>query len=139
MNKRSTKGKRGFEFLREKSEFISNDDHNLCLEDQAVQHYRNLLFDNILSKTFIQNMGVYGLQPPRLLCPCDFSGKNTGEGHHSFLQGIFPMQELNPSLLHCRQILYCLSHKQGLNVNLLLNVNKDSFAIQVTVEYKHFT
>ena len=36
MNKRSTKGKRGFEFLREKSEFISNDDHNLCLEDQAV-------------------------------------------------------------------------------------------------------
>ena len=30
---------------------------------------------------------------------------------HSFLQGIFPTQGLNPGLLHCRQILYCLSHQ----------------------------
>ena len=28
----------------------------------------------------------------------------------SFLEGIFPTQELNPELLHCRQILYRLSH-----------------------------
>lgn len=61
MNKRSTKGQQGFEFSREKPGFISNDDHNLCLEDQDVEHSRNLLFDNILSKTLIQNMGVYGL------------------------------------------------------------------------------
>ena len=27
------------------------------------------------------------------------------------LQGIFPTQGLNPRLLHCRQILYCLSHQ----------------------------
>ena len=27
------------------------------------------------------------------------------------LQGIFPTQELNPGLLHCREILYQLSHK----------------------------
>jgi len=27
------------------------------------------------------------------------------------LQGIFPTQELNPGLPHCRQILYCLSHQ----------------------------
>ena len=35
-------------------------------------------------------------------------------GCHALLQGIFPIQGLNPSLLHllhCRQILYCLSHK----------------------------
>ena len=38
------------------------------------------------------------------------SGKNTGVGSHSILQGIFPIQELNPSLLHCRHILYHLSH-----------------------------
>ena len=38
-------------------------------------------------------------------------GKNTGEGSHSLLQGIFPTQELNPCLLHCRQILYHLSHQ----------------------------
>ena len=31
-------------------------------------------------------------------------------GRHSLLQGIFPAQGLNPSLPHCRQILYLLSH-----------------------------
>ena len=37
--------------------------------------------------------------------------KNTGVGSHSFLQEIFPTQGLSPDLLHCRQILYCLSHQ----------------------------
>ena len=32
-------------------------------------------------------------------------------GHHFLLQGIFPTQESNPGLLHCRQILDCLSHQ----------------------------
>ena len=36
-------------------------------------------------------------------------GKNIGVGSHSLLQGIFPNQGLNPSLLHCRQILYYLN------------------------------
>ena len=40
-------------------------------------------------------------------------------GGHSFLQGIFPTQGWNPGLLHCRQILYCLSHK-GSHVRILL-------------------
>ena len=40
-----------------------------------------------------------------------FPGKNTGVGCHFLLQGIFPTQELNLGLLHCRQILYCLSYK----------------------------
>ena len=30
---------------------------------------------------------------------------------HSFLQRIFPTQGLNQGLLHCRQILYHLSHQ----------------------------
>ena len=38
-------------------------------------------------------------------------GQNTGVGSLSLLQGIFPTQGWNPSLLHCRQILYQLSHK----------------------------
>ena len=33
------------------------------------------------------------------------SGKNTGVGYHSLLQGIFPTQGSNPGLLHCRQTL----------------------------------
>ena len=32
-------------------------------------------------------------------------------GSLSFLQGIFPTQGSNPGLLHCRRILYQLSHK----------------------------
>ena len=38
-------------------------------------------------------------------------GKNTGVSCHALLQGIFPMQGSNPGLLHCRPILYCLSHQ----------------------------
>jgi len=49
--------------------------------------------------------------PARLLCPWDSSGKNTGVGCHFLLQGIFPTQGSNPGLLHCRQILYHLSHQ----------------------------
>ena len=37
--------------------------------------------------------------------------KNTGVGILSLLQQIFPTQESNQDLLHCRQILYQLSYK----------------------------
>ena len=38
-----------------------------------------------------------------------FLGKNTGVDCHFLLQGIFPTQDLNPALPHCRQKLYRLS------------------------------
>ena len=63
------------------------------------------------------------------LCPWDFSGKNTGVGCHSFLQGLFPTQSLNPSvlcLLHCRWILYQLSHQGS-----LINTKPFSFFVCV--------
>ena len=37
--------------------------------------------------------------------------QNTGMGSLSLLQGIFPTQESNPDLQHCRPILYLLSHQ----------------------------
>ena len=40
----------------------------------------------------------------------DSLGKNTGVGCHALLQEIFPTHTSNPGLLHCRWILYCLSH-----------------------------
>ena len=43
--------------------------------------------------------------------PWNSSGQNTGVGSLSLLQGIFPTQGSNPGLLHCRWILYQLSHK----------------------------
>ena len=39
--------------------------------------------------------------------------KKTGRSCCFLLQGIFPTQGLNPGL-HCRQILYCLSHQRSL-------------------------
>ena len=36
--------------------------------------------------------------------------KNSGVGSLAFLQQIFPTQESNQGLLHCRQILYQLSY-----------------------------
>ena len=43
--------------------------------------------------------------------PWNSPGKNTGVGSLSLLQGIFPNQGSNPGLLHCRRILYQLSHQ----------------------------
>ena len=47
------------------------------------------------------NYTVHGIPP----------GQNTGVGSLFLLQGVFPIQESNPGLSHCRQILYQLSHK----------------------------
>ena len=51
------------------------------------------------------------LWPCGLYSPWNSPGQNTGVGSLSLLQGIFPTQGSNPGLLHCRQILYQLSHK----------------------------
>ena len=51
------------------------------------------------------------LWPRGLYSPWNSPGQNTGVGSLSLLQGIFPTQGSNPGLLHCRRILYQLSHK----------------------------
>ena len=40
----------------------------------------------------------------------DFPGENTGVGCYFLLQGIFPTQEWNQGLLHCRHFFTVLSH-----------------------------
>ena len=46
-------------------------------------------------------------------------------GSHSLFQGIFPTQGSNPSLLHCRQIPYHLSHQGSpYKKSLLANVGE---------------
>ena len=50
------------------------------------------------------------LRPHGLYSPWNSPSQNTGVGSLSLLQGIFPIQGSNPGLLHCRQILYQLSH-----------------------------
>ena len=67
---------------------------------------------------------------PTLCDPMDFSvthqaplsadspGMITGVGCHFLLQKIFPPQRSNLGLLHCRQILYGLSHQGSANIYL---------------------
>ena len=43
----------------------------------------------------------------------DSPGMNTGVGCYALLQGFFPTQRWIPGLLHCRQILYRLSHQRS--------------------------
>ena len=43
--------------------------------------------------------------------PWNSPGQNTRVGSLSLLQEIFPTQGSNPGLLHCRRILYQLSHQ----------------------------
>ena len=59
----------------------------LCVLSHSV------VFDSLLP---------HELQPTRLLCPMEFSGKNTGVGSHSLHREIFPTQGWNPGLLYCR-------------------------------------
>ena len=71
----------------------------------------------------------HGLQPARLQRPWDSPGKNTGVGCHALLQGIFPTQGSNPSLL-------CLLHWQMVSLPLsplgsLVNLVHVSEKIQI--------
>ena len=73
----------------------------------------------------------FGLSPTRLLCSWDFSGKNTRVGCHFLLQGIFPTQGSNPHPLHCRRILYPLSHLETKQYKMYFNLKIDMFNCRV--------
>ena len=60
------------------------------------------------------------LWPHGLYSPWNSAGPNTGVGSLPLLQGIFPTQGSNPGLLHCRWILYQLSHKGSLMTSIAL-------------------
>ena len=52
-----------------------------------------------------------GCSPPGSSVHGDSPGNNTGVGCHALLQGVFLTQGSNLDLLHCRWILYHLSHQ----------------------------
>ena len=69
--------------------------------------------------------------PLGLLCSWNSPGKNTGMSSHSLLQGISLTPESNLGLLHCRQILYHLSHqgiKGYVNPKLLIYPSSPPFS-----------
>ena len=81
-------------------------------QSQIIQCYTIHSSD---SRSVVSNsLRHHGLQAARLLCLWNFPGKNTGVSCHFLLQGIFPTQGWNTGPLHCRQILYHLSHQGSL-------------------------
>ena len=73
----------------------------------------SLSFPQGIFPTQESNPGLPALQADSLPAEPPGKPKNTGVGSLSLLQWIFPTQELNQSLLHCRRILYLLSHLKG--------------------------
>ena len=68
---------------------------SLCERFLVICRKRSLFSFLVVS----DSLQPYGLQPAGLLCPWDSPGKVTGLGSHALLQGIFPTQGSNPSLL----------------------------------------
>ena len=65
--------------------------------------------------------------PHVLYNPWNSLGQNSGVGGLSLLQQIFPIQESNQGLLHCRRILYQLSHQGSQeDIKMLINTWKDA-------------
>ena len=82
-----------------------------------------VIFNNIYINANIKNININNesenkihsvmsnsLWSHGLYSPWNFLGQNTRVSSLSLLHGIFPTQESNPGLLHCKQILYQLSY-----------------------------
>ena len=83
----------------------------------ATREAQNYYFSSVSMKwsashsVMLNSLQPHGLQPTRLLCPWNFPSKNTGVNCIPFSRVYSRTQGLNSGLLHCRQILYNLSHK----------------------------
>ena len=98
--------------------FLPSPSQSFCTFLSCCYHHSHL---NLKHKIFAwivdplmcvcQLLSGVRLSVARPLCPWDSPGKNAGVGRQALLQGIILTQGSNPGLLHCRWILYCLSHQ----------------------------
>ena len=80
----------------------------LMQEDSLWLFFLNLLISEVLYCLLSESRSVMFWD--LIDSPWNSSGRNTGVGSSSLLQGIFPIQGSNLGLWHCRRILYQLSH-----------------------------
>ena len=85
---------------------------SMDLEFSRLEHWSGQPFP---SPVDLPNPGIESRSPTMQVdsLPAEPQGKpkNTGVGSISLLQGIFPTQELNWGLLHCRLIVYQLNYQ----------------------------
>ena len=67
--------------------------------------------NSLLGKKFPQSCLTFSDPMDCSLCLWNSPGKHARVHRHSLLRGVFPTQESNPGLLHCRWRLYHLSHE----------------------------
>ena len=88
----------------------------------SIQKYLSIFCsapDTIVGESESHSVVSDSLQSHALYSPWNSLGQNTGVSSFSLLQGIFPARKLNSGLLHCRRILYQLSHKGSQVLELL--------------------
>ena len=104
--------------------------HKKSYPCEVMDVLTNRIWQSFTTYTYIESSSIYFKQCVCQLLSCvqlfatswtaahqsplvqgNSPGKNTGVSYHALLQGIFPTQGLNPGLLHCRRILYQLSHQ----------------------------
>ena len=82
-----------------------------CLMRGAVVRSTWLMQTSVPSTCNWKSVVFDSFRPNGLHSPWNSLGQNTEVGSLSLLQGIFTTQGANSGLLHCRRILYQLSHK----------------------------
>ena len=93
---------------RSKLDFILKNTSEKKKKNEHCVPYSNICL-YCLCSVVSDSLQPYGLQPTRLLCLWDSSGKNTGMACHFLLQGFFPIQGSNPHLLHLlHRIVSCI-------------------------------
>ena len=114
--------------------------HPICQQkrfcEQELDIHASLKVKWSESRSVVSN----SLRPHGLCSPWTSPGQNTGMGSPSLLQQIFPTQESNRGLLHCRQILYQLSYQgnpEEYNLSLIINKNHFYFLSPVSISL-HF-
>ena len=83
--------------------YLTDNDHSL-VRNRPPTHRSLCAIAAVYWLSLVLLLVPHGLQPARLLCPRDFSGKNTGVGCHILLQGNFPTQGSIPCFLLGRWI-----------------------------------
>ena len=63
--------------------------------------------------------------------------KNTGVGSLPLLQQIFPTQESNQGLLHCRQILHQLSYERSPYKFQIVQMNPKEFSVSYVINMQY--
>ena len=110
-------------FLKEQYSFQSGNCASFLL--QIYQYFLCVLC--LVAQSCLTLCDPMDCSPQGLSVHGDSPGKNTELGCHSLIQGIFPTQELNLDLPHCRQILY---HTRGIQLFPIWSAN---FFIQMFI------